>query len=120
MTLSRKRYAALEGNTIPNITGLTEEEAKQLIINSGFVPGKMAVGFGSTYEPGNVMKQQPESGDMMPTGSIINYIISAGNNLALKKSVTSSTEESGNPATNANDGDYSTRWCASNSNKNQW
>jgi beta-galactosidase len=75
MTLSRKRYAALEGNTIPNITGLTEEEAKQLIINSGFVPGKMAVGFGSTYEPGNVMKQQPESGDMMPTGSIINYII---------------------------------------------
>ncbi len=120
MEQSQKKYTELESATIPNIKELREEEAKQVIIDSGFIPGRKILGFGSTYEQGKVMMQQPESGDKMPTGSIINYTISAGTNLALKKTVTSSTEESGNPAKNANDGDYSTRWCASNSSKNQW
>jgi hypothetical protein len=120
MTLSQKRYVELENTSIPNIRGLSEEEAKQVIINNGFIPGKKAIGFGSTYEQNIVMMQQPEPGDMMPTGSLINYIISAGTNLALGKPASSSTQESGNPATNGNDGDYSSRWCASSANVNQW
>jgi len=120
MEQSQKQYTELASSSIPNIKGLTEEEAKQVIINNGFTPGKMAVGFGSSYKQGKVMLQQPESGDKLPAGSIINYTISVGANLALKKTVTISTEESGNSGKNGNDGDYSTRWCASNSSKNQW
>jgi beta-galactosidase len=84
MAMSKKKYALLDVVSVPSLNGLSEEEAKQVIIENGFTPGKMTTGFGSTFEQNKVMLQQPESGDMMPTGSIINYVISGGTNLALK------------------------------------
>lgn len=41
-------------------------------------------------------------------------------NLALNKSVTTDSAESGNPASNGNDGNESTRWCAENGNTGHW
>ncbi|MBA2943074.1 discoidin domain-containing protein [Paenibacillus sp. CGMCC 1.16610] len=43
-----------------------------------------------------------------------------GGNIALNKSVTTSSEQSGNPGSNGNDGDEATRWLAANGNTNQW
>ncbi len=41
-------------------------------------------------------------------------------NLALGKTVTSDSAQSANPATNGNDGNTSTRWCAANGNTGHW
>ncbi len=120
MELSHIQYAAITGVSIPNIEGLTEEEAVQAIIKDGFIPGKRLLGVGSNTQEGLVIKQQPEAGEEMPEGSVINYTISVGPNIAYNKPVTSSTQETNNPDDNGNDGDYSSRWCAANNNNNQW
>ncbi len=41
-------------------------------------------------------------------------------NLALGKTVTTDSEENGNPATNGNDGNLTTRWCAYDGSFNHW
>ncbi|HVT81320.1 MAG TPA: discoidin domain-containing protein [Phycisphaerae bacterium] len=43
-----------------------------------------------------------------------------GTNLALKKSVSTSSNEDAHPATDANDGDDATRWCAVDGSTDQW
>nr|MDA3879641.1 discoidin domain-containing protein [Prolixibacteraceae bacterium] len=120
MEIARKQYTEIEGTIVTDIKGLTEEEAKQVILESGFTLGKMTVGYGSNYEEGQIMAQQPGAGENMPEGTPINYTVSGGSNLALNKPATCSTQEGANPVAHGNDGDYSTRWCASNANNNQW
>ncbi len=120
MEIARKQYTEIEGTFVPDIKGLTEEEAKQVILESGFTFGKMTVGYGSNYEEGQIIAQLPGAGENMPEGTPINYTVSGGSNLALNKPATCSTQEDANPVEHGNDGDYSTRWCASNGNNNQW
>ncbi len=119
MAISKKQYISTATSVIPDIKGLTETEAKQLLINKGFTPGKRSLALGS-YDKGQIMVQVPEAGENLPQGSIINYTISLGKNVALNKPATSSSEESGNNTSKGNDGSYATRWCASGNSANQW
>ncbi|WP_340114832.1 glycoside hydrolase family 2 TIM barrel-domain containing protein [Maribellus mangrovi] len=120
MEISKKEYIPTPTSEVPDITGLNEEEALQLINQYGFVPGKRTFQLGNTFEKDLIMRQVPKSGEEMPTGSIINYTISQGKNIALNKPASSSTQESGNFTQDGNDGSYTTRWCASNGTANQW
>lgn len=120
MDLSKKKYVADSTVVIPDIKGLTEDAARQLIIKHGLTPGKKAHGFGSTYPKDQIMLQAPGAGETVSTGYIVNYLISVGQNIALNKTATSSSMETGNPTASGNDGSYTSRWCASNANANQW
>lgn len=120
MDISKKEYEPPPTSVVPDIKGLSEEEAKQLIIQHGFIPGKRTFLLGNNFEKDDVMLQVPEAGEELPAGSIVNYTISLGKNIALDKPATSLSQENGNGTHNGNDGSYSTRWCAANSSANQW
>ncbi|HLP04662.1 MAG TPA: glycoside hydrolase family 2 TIM barrel-domain containing protein [Paludibacter sp.] len=120
MGASKKQYLSTATTVVPDIKGLTETEAKQLLVENGFVPGKKAYALGNTYEKDRIMSQVPAAGENLPAGSMVSYTISLGKNVALNKPATSSSQESGNNTPKGNDGSYSTRWCASNGNANQW
>ena len=120
MEMGKIRYVADSSVVVPDITGLTEEAARKLIVQKGFLLGKRSYGYGGSFAKDLVMSQLPKSGEVVPVGLIMNYTISLGPNLALNKTATSSSMETNNPTANGNDGSYSTRWCASNGNANQW
>jgi len=119
MQIGQKVYVSAPSVKIPDIKGLSEDAAKQLLIQAGFIPGIRSYGFGA-YERGLVLNQSPAAGTDFPTGSIVNYTISAGQNIALNKTATSSTQETGNIASSGNDGSNTTRWCASSGADNNW
>ena len=119
MEISKKQYVSEPTLIIPDIKGLTEDAAKQLIIKSGLVPGKRTYGFGGTSAKDLVLQQFPNAGEIVSSGYIVNYFLSL-ENIALNKTATSSSMENNNPTTSGNDGNTSTRWCASNGNSNQW
>jgi hypothetical protein len=55
------------------------------------------------------------------TGVIVNgQVVVDPANIAYNKSVTASSAESGNPASNGNDGITGTRWCATSGNTGEW
>ncbi|HEY5508358.1 MAG TPA: glycoside hydrolase family 2 TIM barrel-domain containing protein, partial [Paludibacter sp.] len=63
MEISKKRYVADSTVVIPDVKGLTEDEARQLILQRGLTPGKKAYGFGSTYPKDQIMLQTPGAGE---------------------------------------------------------
>ncbi|WP_340113055.1 glycoside hydrolase family 2 TIM barrel-domain containing protein [Maribellus mangrovi] len=121
MELAKIQYVSAISSEIPDILGMSEEDALQTISDAGFIAGKREETYG-TYDKGLISFQQPVSGELLPEGSVINYTVSKGKNLALDKPAWASSEESskGNFITNANDGNYTTRWCAADGNLNQW
>lgn len=120
MEMAKKQYVADSTVVTPNIKGLTEEAAIQVIIQHGFIPGKRTYGYGGSYAKDLIMLQLPYAGEKVSAGFVMDYTISVGQNIALNKTATSSSMESQNPTSNGNDGNYSTRWCAANSSSNQW
>jgi len=121
MALSKIKYAT-SLPTVPDIKGLTEADAKLVLIEKGYLPGAKSYLGDNQFKKGQIINQYPAAGQESITGSTVSYTVSNGKNLALNKTVTSSTEESskGNINTNGNDGNLETRWCANNSNSNQW
>ncbi|WP_167611943.1 glycoside hydrolase family 2 TIM barrel-domain containing protein [Maribellus sediminis] len=121
MELAKIQYVSAISSEIPDIIGMSEDDALQAISDAGFVAGKREEAYGA-YNKGLISLQQPVSGELLPAGSVINYTVSKGRNLALNKPAWASSEESNkaNYITNANDGSYATRWCAANGNSNQW
>jgi beta-galactosidase len=121
MNLSKVKYAS-SFPTVPDIKGLTETAAKQVLIDKGYLPGTKSYVIDNQYKKGQVTSQYPEAGQELIGGTMVSYTVSVGSNLALNKPVTSSTEESskGNFNYKGNDGDLLTRWCANNGNANQW
>ncbi|HYX05566.1 MAG TPA: glycoside hydrolase family 2 TIM barrel-domain containing protein, partial [Bacteroidales bacterium] len=120
MEISKKEYVSTATSIVPDIKGLSKEEAKTVISQHGFIPGKQDYMFSSTYDLDKVMLQVPGAGEELPAGSVINYTISLGKNIALNKPAYSSTEENGHATSDGNDGNSTTRWCAANANANQW
>jgi len=120
MLLSTKKYTSIAMEKVPDLIGLTEEEARQVIIEHGFTPGDISNGFCTGYDKGEVIGQVPEAGEEMISGSLINYKLCKGTNIAYKKPVTFISEQSNNLGKYGNDGNYSTRWCASDGDMNKW
>lgn len=119
MQLGQKVYVSAPVVKIPEIKGLSDEAARRLLIQSGFIPGNKTYGYGA-YVKGQVMNQSPAAGTDLPSGSIVNYTISIGQNIALNKTATCSSQENANKASSGNDGNSATRWCASSGADNSW
>lgn len=63
---------------VPKVTGLTEEQARNDLTAVGLVVGNVAQAESSTVEKGKVMTQTVSAGQEVPSGSIVNLVISLG------------------------------------------
>jgi hypothetical protein len=120
MSESVKKYTSTSTIVVPSIIELSEEETINLINTSTFTPGNITYGHSNTASVGEVIGQVPVSGEKMLPGTLINYVVCSGSNLAYQKPVTSSSQEGNNKDVYGNDGDYQTRWCANNGDMNHW
>jgi len=120
MAHSKVEFASIPKIPVPDLTGLTEQEAISMIEQSGFVTGSMSKGFCAGQDLLEVSNQVPGAGGEAIAGTRINYTICVGTNLALEKPATSSGAEGANPTERGNDGDYTTRWCANNGDMGKW
>lgn len=63
---------------VPEVTGLTEAEARQLITDAGFSANPQPAEFDEKVESGKIISQDPEPGQQLAVGSAISYIPSKG------------------------------------------
>ena len=63
---------------VPNVVGMTEEEAFQTLEDADFNPSIADTSFGVSFPPGRVFLQKPESGKLVKEGRTIYLFISGG------------------------------------------
>ena len=65
---------------VPNVIGMTEEEARSEIESAGFTVGSVDPGYSDEYDEGEVMDQTPkgDNGQQAPEGSEIDITVSRG------------------------------------------
>ena len=64
---------------VPNLLGMTEDEATSAIVSSGFVVGSIKREGSRTVEAGHVIAQSgPTAGEKAAEGSTINFVVSTG------------------------------------------
>ncbi|MGN1148576.1 MAG: Stk1 family PASTA domain-containing Ser/Thr kinase, partial [Lachnospiraceae bacterium] len=69
--------AGTEGREVPNITGLSFEDASNQLAGKGFTVNKTE-SYSSSVEKGNVISQSPAGGQKAPVGSVITVNVSLG------------------------------------------
>lgn len=67
-----------EMGTVPNVLGMSEENAKAAIENAGFEVGEVTEGVSSAYDNGQVMWQEYNGGTSLEKGTAIDIKISGG------------------------------------------
>ena len=67
-----------EEGTVPNLIGLTADEAKQSIRDAGFEVGTISEETNSEYKEGKVIDQQYDAGTTLEKGTSISFTISKG------------------------------------------
>lgn len=67
-----------KGAKVPNLVGLTKDQAKSAIESAGFKVGSITKGNSSTYSKGTVISQQYESGTTLEKGKSISFVVSNG------------------------------------------
>jgi len=124
MCMSKTSFPMLETTSVPDVVGILQTTADSLIIASGLMVGNMDSSFSENVLAGQIISQIPKGGETVPIGTPVNLVISLGigNNVAIRKSSSASSEETskGNTADKGNDGNTSTRWCANNGDANHW
>jgi len=70
---------------VPDVVGITQAEATNMIENAGFVVGTVGMQCGDTITAGNVISQDPIGGVQLPPGGSVNLIVSTG--LCFKASI---------------------------------
>lgn len=63
---------------VPDVTGKTTEEAKQIIEDAGFQVGSMDSAYDTNTEAGHISSQSPKGGEKASKGSKINLVVSQG------------------------------------------
>lgn len=63
---------------VPDVLGMSENEARREITAAGFIVGKTEVKEGEDDDKGKVIDQDPSPGTKANTGSMINIVISGG------------------------------------------
>ena len=63
---------------VPNLVGLSEEEARAAITLAGLVLGTVVDGFSSTVPEGEVLRQAPEAGMSVAPGSAVLIVVCRG------------------------------------------
>ncbi|MCU0342270.1 MAG: PASTA domain-containing protein [Ignavibacterium sp.] len=66
---------------VPNVVGMTEEEAFQTLEDENFNPSIADTSFGVSLPPGRVFLQKPESGKIVKEGRTVYLFISGGEQL---------------------------------------
>ena len=124
MDLSKIIYPGISTVKIPNLIGFNQSVVDSVIAEKGLSVGIITKVFSTTVAAGLIISQMPEAGNEVPPGTAVNFVVSAGQveNIALKKTASSDSQESskGNTSDKGNDGDMSTRWCANDGNVNHW
>ena len=67
-----------QNKEVPNLLGMTLEEAQQAVESEGFAIGDVGEGYSSEYPEGQIYEQSPNATRMMPEGTKINIRISNG------------------------------------------
>ena len=63
---------------VPNLEGMTEDEARRAIEDAGFVPDPQPTEYNEEVPSGQIVSQSPEPGSMAPRGSAVAYVVSRG------------------------------------------
>lgn len=63
---------------VPNVVGMTEEEAFSALKESEFVPAIADTSFGVSLPPGRIFMQKPESGKLVKEGRTVYLFLSGG------------------------------------------
>ncbi len=63
---------------VPEVVGLSEDEAVDLITSAGFTPDPQPNEFSAKVEAGNVISQSPDAGEEADEGSSVQYVVSRG------------------------------------------
>ena len=70
---------------VPSLAGMTEDEAKNAIVSSGFEVGTIKHEGSQTVAPGVVIAQSgPTAGEKAAEGSTINFVVSSGSDSSVK------------------------------------
>ena len=70
---------------VPSLAGMTEDEAKNAIVSSGFEVGTIKREGSQTVAPGVVIAQSgPTAGEKAAEGSTINFVVSSGSDSSVK------------------------------------
>lgn len=70
---------------VPNLSGMTEDEAKNAIVSNGFVVGTVKRESSQTVAPGLVIAQSgPAAGEKAAEGTAINFVVSSGSDSSIK------------------------------------
>ena len=78
---------------IPRVVGLSEEAARSLIIEQGFVVGEVTSRFTTDVDEGLVIEQDPDSGDVAPPRTAIDLVLSGGPFALTVPDVTNATRD---------------------------
>lgn len=63
---------------VPNLIGLTADQAIVALIAAGFIPGAITIGNSAVFPAGIVIAQSPAALSIVPVGSPINFVIASG------------------------------------------
>jgi len=64
--------------TVPNLVGMTEQDARTKILISGLTLGTVKEEYSDTVPKGSVISQSPEAGSKVPKDTPVNLVISKG------------------------------------------
>ena len=77
---------------VPNITGVTDEVAQEMMADYGFIKGEVTEEFSDTIPAGTVISQVAVAGTQLAEGSPIDYTLSKGPDYSSKRYVASISE----------------------------
>jgi serine/threonine-protein kinase len=69
-----------EQTTVPEIEGLTEDEARELLRDEGLTPGERSTQSSDDVDEGRVIRSVPGPGSQVDVDSVVDLVISTGGN----------------------------------------
>lgn len=87
--------------SVPNVTGLSEDQAKKDLTAVGLVVGNVSHAQSNTVEKGKVMTQTLGPGQEVPSGSVVNLVVSSGKATVEEPSQEDNNNNSNNNGTNS-------------------
>ncbi len=78
ITLTVSKGEENQNVSVPNVMGRSEEDAKKDLTAVGLVVGTVSKAESATVEAGKVMTQTLSAGQEVPSGSVVNLVISLG------------------------------------------
>ncbi len=85
--------AGQETTVVPNLIGLTEEQALSRLVEDRLRGGDRQREFSDEVPEGQVMAQSPAAGDEVPVGTPVSYVVSAGEEIVVVRPVENRSEQ---------------------------